>query len=320
MADFTILEPISTGDVIDRSVRLYRRNFTPLISIVVIPSLIYYVSSLLFWTGYARLILEAQSGGTGAPWLLMVAVGGMGYIVALFTLVAAVAGMARVIGDYVMTGEPITFRKAILVVKRRLGDIALMVLLVLLLGFAAYVVFIIAVFIVVFLGAIVVALITAVSAPPWLNATVGTICVLALVAAGTIGLLMLVSRFIFLPQVLMIEGQSAGSALGRAIALGKKNWYRVGGIALFCYFVTLSLLAALTLPLLAGVEVWGTLGVEMLSDPKWTALYAGFNQISSLLVMPIWTACFTLLYFDSRVRNEAYDIEVLSIGLQPSPQ
>jgi hypothetical protein len=120
-----------------------------------------------------------------------------------------------------------------------------------------------------------------------------------------------------LPQVVMIEGESAGAALGRAIRLGARNWYRVGAIALFSYFVTASFLAALTLPMLAAAGFSGSLNQQVVTDPLWNAVYSAFNQISSLLVLPIWIVSLTLLYFDSRVRKEGYDVELLARGIQP---
>jgi hypothetical protein len=38
MADFTILEAMSIGDIIDQSMRLYRRNFGSLLAVVAILS------------------------------------------------------------------------------------------------------------------------------------------------------------------------------------------------------------------------------------------------------------------------------------------
>ena len=73
MPSFTILEPISTGDVIDRAVRLYRRNFTPLVAITAVPTLIGYVVSVMFWHGYTSLLTSTASS-RGVPvtavWML----------------------------------------------------------------------------------------------------------------------------------------------------------------------------------------------------------------------------------------------------------
>ncbi|HEX8183984.1 MAG TPA: hypothetical protein VF747_04515, partial [Blastocatellia bacterium] len=115
---------MSTGDVIDRAVRLYRRNFTPLIAIVSIPTLIGYVASLMFWYGYQHIVLGAN-GSSGAPddamWMFVL--GGLGYPVWLFALLLTVSGLARVVGDHVMMGEAITFRRCFSSIKPRLGHI-----------------------------------------------------------------------------------------------------------------------------------------------------------------------------------------------------
>src|SRR6185436_16542799 len=112
MADFTILEPMSTGDVIDRAVRLYRRNFTALVAIVTVPTLVGYVASLMFWYGYTNLFINTERPGAApneAVWMLIL--GLIGYPVWFFVLIFTVCGMSRVIGDYVMMDEPITFRR-----------------------------------------------------------------------------------------------------------------------------------------------------------------------------------------------------------------
>jgi zinc-ribbon domain len=137
------------------------------------------------------------------------------------------------------------------------------------------------------------------------------------VAAGIYILLHVVARVVFLPQVVMIEGQSVGSALSRAMSLGSGNWYRVGAIMLFTYFVSLSLLAAFTIPFIIALQYFGMLSTEFFFSPGWNVIYGAFNQVSSLLVLPIWIVSFTLLYFDSRVRKEAYDLELLAREVGP---
>ena len=323
MAAFTILEPMSTGDVIDRAVRLYRRNFSPLISIVVVPTLIGYVASMLFWYGYTRLLLgfeNLEQPGPASPSpgaILALLLGGIGYPVYMFTLLLAVSGLSRVIGDHVMLNEPITFGKLLQAIRHRLGDITLMGLLLIAVLVALYFVFSIVLFVLIIVAMIVIGGMAAAGLPAWAVGVATGIIILAAVAAGVIALLFVISRVVFLPQVVMIEGQSAGAALSRAIHLGAKNWYRVGGIVLFIYFVELSLLAALTLPMIVGLEFFGFRTAEFFLSPAGAAIYAAFNQLSSLLVMPLWIVSFTLLYFDSRVRKEAYDIELLAREITP---
>jgi hypothetical protein len=318
MATFTILEPMSTGDVIDRSVRLYRRNFAPLVAIVAIPTLVGYLSSMMFWYGYTSLLSAAAgTSRVGTESILLLVLGGLGYPVYLFLLLATVAGVSRAVGDHLMMGETITLRKSLSAAWKRRGNILLLGLLLLAILIGLYIVFSIVVVGLVLFVSVIAGLMSATQLPQWATITLVVILTLAVLAAGIFLFCQIVARVVFLPQVVMIEGESAGSALGRAVQLGKGNWYRVGAILLFTYFVTFSMLSALTLPVLAGLYVAGYSTSEFFLSPGWTIVYSSFRDISSLLSLPIWIVSFTMLYFDSRVRKEAYDLELLAREVAP---
>jgi hypothetical protein len=318
MPNFTILEPMSTGDVIDRAVRLYRRNFVSLVAIVSVPTLIGYVASLMFWYGYQHIVLGV-AGSSSAPddaiWMLVL--GGLGYPVWLFALLLTVSGLARVVGDHVMMGDAITFRKCFSSIRRRLSDITVMGLLTMIILFVLYFIFTIILLILALAVGLVVGFVMAIRMPQWAVTSITVLTVLVAIAAGLFIVSMFIARVIFLPQVVMIEGQSAASAIGRAISLGQKNSFKVGAILLFTYFVSLSLMSALTLPVLAGLFLAGLLTSEFFSSTLWTVFYTSFKDVSSLLSLPIWIVSFTLLYFDSRVRKEAYDLELLARDIAP---
>jgi hypothetical protein len=319
MPDFTALEPISTGDVIDRAVRLYRRNFVPLVAIASVPSIAYYIGSLMFWSGYSRLLLGTISGSP-VETMVMLGLGSVAQLVSMLLFLAAIAGMSRCIGDYVMLGEPITFSKCVRVVTRRVGDILLMALLFVVFGVMLYIALIVVVIAMVFIIMFAFGIPRAIGMPAWVSTTFGAVTILAAVVLGVILALVVVSRLIFLPPVLMIEGQSAVESLGRAFRLGKQNWYRLGAIMLFGYFVRLSVAAAIGIPLLVWLGANGSLSGEMATMPSWSAVLTAIDQLSSLLVLPISIVSITLLYFDNRVRKEGYDLELLTIGLQSAPQ
>src|SRR5262249_25549262 len=153
--------------------------------------------------------------------------------------------------------------------------------------------------------------------PPWIVGIITAILAIVVIGIGIALALMVISRVIFIPQIVMIEGQSAGSAFSRAMQLGKGNWYKLGAIVLFTYFVSLSLLTALTLPVLTVLYFMDVLSIELVFGSSWNIVYTSFSQLSNLLCLPIWFICFTLLYFDSRVRKEAYDIELLAREVNP---
>jgi len=315
MAELTVLEPISTGDVIDRAVRLYRRNFIPLISVVAVPALIYYASAMMVSYGYVQTLQNAQTGFNPAA-ALMTLVGLAGYLVYLFAILGAIAGMSRAIGDHIMLGEPITFRACWRFATRRLGDVALMGLIFIpVLMLALFVLGV--VFFVLFMGlAFVIGLGSAAGLPSWLGVIASATLIIGSMLLFAALMLLVAARVVFVPSALMIEGRSAAAAFGRAFQLGGgRTWYRLGMIAIFSYFVSLATLAALVEPLLVIFWINGWAVSDLLLHPGWNAAYAAVNQISTLLVWPIWIASLTLLYFDTRVRKEGYDIELMTTTL-----
>ncbi|HEX8183262.1 MAG TPA: zinc ribbon domain-containing protein, partial [Blastocatellia bacterium] len=190
-------------------------------------------------------------------------------------------------------------------------------LLTMVILFGLYIIFIIILFMLILIVGIIVGFVMAIGMPQWAVTSI-TVCIaLFAIAACLFIVSMFVARIIFLPHVVMIEGQSAGSAVGRAMRLGGRNSLKVGAILLFTYFVSLSLMAALTLPVLAGLYLAGLLTSDFFSSTTWTVFYISFKDLSSLLSLPIWIVSFTLLYFDSRVRKEAYDLDLLARDIAP---
>jgi len=318
MASFTILEPISTGDVIDRAVRLYRRNFLPLISIAAVPTLIGYFVSILFWSGYSSM-LNAGAGNRNVPVssIVLIMVGVVGYPIWGYAFLLTISGLSRVVGDHIMLSEPITFRGWFAAVRRRLGAITLMGLILIAMLAFSYFVILLLFFLLFLVVTLIVGVLAAASLPQWLTTTVLVLAVIAVVAFALLVVCTVVARIVFLPQVVMIEGQSAGSGLGRAFGLGKGNWYRVGAIGLFSYFVSASLLAAMSFPVLTALYLSGVLTAEFFVGPTWNILYTSFGQIANLMSLPISIVSFTLLYFDSRVRKEAYDLDLIAREINP---
>lgn len=316
MAYVTILEPMSTGDVIDRAVRLYRRNFAPLVTIASMPSLLGFVVSMLFWFGLAELENPGRSGFNPAA-LLFFMLGALGYPVWLFVLLMTIAGLSRVVGDQIMLEEPITFRKCVSAVRHRFKDVFVMALLSLAAIVAIYMIVSIIIFVLFLIVGVVGGVIAAAGLPPAaIGVLVGLVAIVA-IAAVIFSTLVILVRVTFLPQIVMLEGYPAGTALTRAITLGKGNWHRLGAIVLFGYFVSLSLQAALLLPIMALLYLSGLVSSEFFAGQSWNAIYGACSQIASLLVLPIWIISLTLLYFDSRVRKEAYDLELLAREIAP---
>ena len=318
MRSFATLEPLSTGDLIDRAVRLYRRNFTPLVSIAAVPTVIGYIVSLMFWNGYTGLLTGVSgSRGLSMSSITLLLLGALGYPVWFYSLLVTISGLSRVVGDHLMLDEPISVRRCFGAAKQRLGAITLMALLFVVMLFAAYIVLSIVLFVLMMGIGLFVGVVATVKLPQWIITTLLVITVILGVALAILVICVILSRVVFLPAIVMIEGQSAGNALGRSISLGKGNWNRVGAIVLFTYFVSLSLLAALAMPIGILLYQSNLLSADAITSPTVSILYTSLNQLSTLLCLPIWIVSFTLLYFDSRVRKEAYDLDLIAREINP---
>lgn len=108
-------------------------------------------------------------------------------------------------------------------------------------------------------------------------------------------------------QAIVIENPpSATAALGRSWSLtrGYKGKAFVLGLAVFI---------VLAIPMVAAAAVVGLVGAV---GPWVNAV----SQILSFLLFPVLAAAFTLFYYDLRVRQEAFDLEVLTQTIEhPAP-
>lgn len=314
-----ILEPLSTGDIIDRSVGIYRRHFRALLTTVTLPFLVGVFGWLLMEFGQTMMV-----GGKGdepvfsAFAILLTLSGFVLYILYAYMMVLAVAGLSRSVGDYIMLGTPITFRAALMSIRSRLGTLTIASLYLLAAGVLIMVIFGTVFMVAIFVVALVMVALSSMDLPPVLAGIISVaVVVVTMAAVGLVVVPFILSFVVFVPQAIMIEGCSASAALSRAMSLGRNCWKTVLGILVFSYCTSFSISAAVFIPI--GLLLW--LGNMLDFDlDTFNAINGGVSQFSSFLVVPVWAISYTLLYFDSRVRKEGYDVDLLARRLpQPPP-
>jgi hypothetical protein len=116
------------------------------------------------------------------------------------------------------------------------------------------------------------------------------------------GLIVLV-RFFFGPTVLVVEGKKGSAALGRSWRLAKGHFWKIVGT-----YIIASILAAVVAGILA---VPGSLAFAAIGPSGWP-VYAVALAVASILTTPFTTLIAVLLYFDLRIRKEAFDLEVMA--------
>ena len=136
------------------------------------------------------------------------------------------------------------------------------------------------------------------------------------VTAGLFLFLQLYGRVVMIPASVAIEEQPVGRAIRRAFLLGRGNWWKVLGILAFEYCLAWSVSLALAAPLLVVAVARGyPLTAQTLDKAAMTINV--LLEFGSICSAPVALLAFSMLYFDSRVRKEGFDIQYL-LRSQPS--
>jgi hypothetical protein len=147
----------------------------------------------------------------------------------------------------------------------------------------------------------------------WVTVLASVAAVLGLVLCILPGIYLWVSFSIAVP-VLLTEGKRGRSALGRSRALVKHYWWRAFGVTVLGYILT---------TILAGAIEGALVGFTSISagDSSLTAIVVSVvaGTGSKLVTTPFVAAFIIVLYFDLRVRKEAFDLQLLAgrIGVEP---
>jgi hypothetical protein len=310
------LTPLGAGDLIDRAVRFYRKNFWTFVLIAAPPVVLGTLISVA-WTVAGRQIFSVGSSGDSVEltfyYLFAWLGGGVIWITETIATLVVMGGASRNFVRHILFNEPITFGETYRNTWKRLaGLLAASTVLTLLLGIVGFVIFYAGLIV----GAIAIGLsITLFSVFPILAFIVSLVLGLA-VAAGTAWLFfLLASRFAYVPQVMLVEGQGVFQAIARSTTLASGNVKRFSALFVFTTVAAYSALAILFIPL--AWYAWAS-GVEIMAFdaevvPAWYEIAKQLiSQASFILLSPVWMAGLCLLYVDERVRHEGYDIELMA--------
>ncbi len=318
--DSFTLAPMSAGDIIDRAARLYRHNFLALLRIVLWPSLMDYTGTMLYTIGFRNFSMM-RGNGRFALSLLLVIGGICLLIMGKAAFYAVLGGASRSVVDHLFEGKPILARDVYRAIFKRFWPLLGALCMVLLLMAGAGVIIYFFVTILVLIGVFSATMFTGL--PSWLLSllAIGFGVFIGLIA---VSMAMLVySRVVYVPQVMMVEGKGVFSSIGRSFSLAGKEVWRIAALLLFWLYVAWSVWSLLYFPL-GSVAYWFGADPNPFNqnNPFWFVLaYQTLTPISEILITPVAMLGLTLLYLDSRVRKEGFDVELLANRLMPpTPQ
>jgi len=123
------------------------------------------------------------------------------------------------------------------------------------------------------------------------------------VVACFVGTFVVLALFSVSIPALILEGVGVGAALARSYELAKANFWRALGLVLTAQLLT----AVLNLGLAALVAVLVRGG----SSTTATVIAQGIaNTVAAAITTPFVAAATVALYFDMRIRNEAFDLQL----------
>jgi hypothetical protein len=312
------IAPLGAGDLIDRAVRFYRRNFWMFIFIAAPPVVVGTVISI-GWTILGREVfsvgMSQEAGGMIAYYLFTWVGSVVIWLTETVATLTVMGGASRNFVRHLLFSEPLSFGETYKNVQSRLGGlIAASSIISVLLGVIGATVFYFGLGIAILTIAISV---VAFSFSPFLVFLISFLLGATVLSAAAWLFFLAASRFAYVPQVMLVEGQTIFSAIGRSAALASGNVKRFAALFVFTTVAAYSALSLLYLPLgwyayLKGVPVFN-FGFDADLIPAWYEIASQFVwQASFILLTPVWMIGLCLLYVDERVRHEGYDIELLA--------
>jgi hypothetical protein len=99
-------------------------------------------------------------------------------------------------------------------------------------------------------------------------------------------------------------------AIGRSWKLTRDNWWRVFGTLVVVFLIALVVNFALSAVL--GIVAAGS---DSISEVAFALLSTIITLLTYMLTYPLWAAVMTVMYYDLRVRNEGFDLQLLAQGV-----
>ena len=292
------LRPLTLGETLDRTLHLYRSNFSVFIGVATGPAAVYVV----VFVGLQALYRTEKAAGSGAqptlpPMILLAQI-------ALIGLVSAFNHAALTnVAVHAHLDNRVTIRQSIARGFSRYGRILWLTILQALLSLGIPSIAALSLFIPLILYSIS-------HSNKSTNLFIGLAAVLLVVAAA-IGALWLLARYAFGVAACLVEEIKARAALKRAVALSKGARGRIfaASLLLFLIAVVLMLFRLSVVAIVRSVEKsHGHLlaGGPLLATQVFEIL---FSFAAQALLSPLIPTAFVVLYYDQRVRQEGYDIE-----------
>jgi hypothetical protein len=300
------LRPLSIGELLDRTLSLYRRNFWLFVGVSSLGPVVGLIFSLVFAGSLRMNRSVVQSPGAAAGLLVTVGIGvvvmGFGYALAHAAAVKTVAA--------VYLDRSIRVLEAYRAVKKRFWRIIGVTLAVVIRVYGSMILAMLGVMLVVMVIAVG-AMVVLRPVNPGVAGGIGVAVVIATLVAGVWVGAILFARYALSIQACVVEDLSRKQSLKRSVFLAKGSRSRI--LTVYAVFVVLGLAVGFGLQGLFRI-------VPKSLGPTFSLI---LNQLAALvagmITAPLATIAMSLVYYDERVRKEAFDLQLMMEALDSAP-
>ncbi len=271
MAD---LHPMELGEILDGALTIFRRHFGLFVKIGVVA----------LWFPVALTIYIQLAGGTEQHLVLWFVVQVIAYFAGLFLTAAAI----RVISDSYL-GRPPELAEALSLGASRIWPLFVV-------GFGKSVI--------VGLLAAVIGVVAAFAVPTMAagGGGAGAIALILAILGGCWFIVFVLCGYAVTTPVVVLENLGgAFDAFGRSWELTRSFKRKIFGIAVVAFLIVY-------VPIAAVATLGAFLRIEM---PVVGQAIEVVSAALPIVVMPLLSCVFTLMYYDLRVRREAFDLQIL---------
>ena len=267
------LRPMGVGEILDGALTIYRRHFTTFVALGVIV-----LGLPVVLTIYAQL-----SGPQQHPVILFFAA-----VLQYFAGLVLTAGVIRVISDFYL-GREASLSQALALGTQKVWPLFVV-------GLGKAIVIGLVFFVPGFLAAIAIPLLAK-------NGGLGALVAIALVCGAAWLATFVACGYGVTTQVVVLEPLgSSFDAFGRSWDLTRDRKLKVLGLALVAFILVA----------VPSIGIGALAGVLRLSSYSGASVLLVLAAILPVILTPVLPCVFTLMYYDLRVRREAFDLELLS--------
>ncbi len=307
--NFTELRPLTLGELLDRTFSLYRQHFWSFVGIMAIPQVFMVMLQMLQQTLLHPIMTSRSTLATPNFALLAGAIGTGLIIVALYMLVysAALGATTSAVSEFYL-GRSITIGQAYGRLRGRFWKLIATIVLQFLCGLGLVAV-----------PAMIFAMMIA--AMPHTNEGIATLVIVGVifalaVVATVIAAVILGLRLALSVPALVLENVSPFDALKRSFKLTRGYAGRIFVIGLLMGLIGVIAIVVFQMPFLIVTML---MAVKHSAIPLWlTSAMAVSQGIGVTLSGPLALIAMALAYYDTRVRHEGFDLQLMMASLGES--